>query len=138
MLGERLGESRGKATGTRVLASEGGRVKVDVSFQGKGRILGREISDVGTYWQTVHEDGILYGEGRVRLMTEDGDIADWIGFGVGRPVGAAPAARYAVCGAFQSASERLRGLTETATIVEYDVDADGAYHWTMWAWTAGQ
>ena len=136
MLGEKLGESRGKATGTRVLASEGKRVKVEVSFQGKGQILGREISDTGTYWQTVREDGVLYGEGHVLLMTKEGDIADWTGFGVGRPVGAAPAARYAVCGCFQSASERLHRLTTTATVTEYEVDDQGAYHWTMWEWNA--
>jgi hypothetical protein len=136
MLGEKLGESRGKMTGTRVLPSEGHCVKVEVSFQGKGQILGREISDMGTYWQTVRGDGVFYGEGTVLLMTKEGDSAHWTGFGIGRPAGPAPAGRYAVCGSFQRASERLHRLTTTATVTEYEVDEQGSYHWTMWEWKA--
>ena len=36
MLGELLGESSGRITGTRVLPTEGQQVKVEVSFQGSG------------------------------------------------------------------------------------------------------
>jgi hypothetical protein len=63
-MGERLGEPSGKITGTRVLRSEG-QVKVEVSFQGRGNMLGEEITDFGTYWQSVRPGGVLYGEGDV-------------------------------------------------------------------------
>ena len=43
VMGARLGESSGKITGTRVLTSEGA-VKVEVSFQGRGNMLGEEVS----------------------------------------------------------------------------------------------
>ena len=49
VLGERLGESSGKFTGIRVLPSDGEHVWLEVSFQGRGTLLGREITDTGTY-----------------------------------------------------------------------------------------
>jgi hypothetical protein len=40
MLGEQLGEFRGKVTGQRVLPAEGSRPKVETSFEISGTILG--------------------------------------------------------------------------------------------------
>ena len=79
VLGDRLGESAGKFTGVRVLPSEGGQIKIEVSFQGRGTLLGQEIIDTGTYWQTVRPGGVLYGEGHVLFMTSAGDVVDWVG-----------------------------------------------------------
>jgi hypothetical protein len=135
MLGERLGESAGKITGTRVLPSEGGRIKVEVSFQGQGQILGRPITDVGTYWQTVRPGGTLRGEGHLLMFTEDGAVLDWMGGGIGRPTGAGYKASYGVYGYFDSAPETLDRLLGVVTAIEYEVEEDGAYRWTMWEWT---
>ena len=134
MLGELLGESTGKITGTRVLPSEGQQIKVEVSFQGSGTLLGEAITDIGTYWQTIRPEGVLYGEGHVLMMTRDAGIADWTGFGVGRPTGPAPAAHYGVCGSFQPASGKLARLASVANAIEYDVEQDGTYHWKLWEW----
>ena len=57
MLSDRLGESSGKITGTRVLPSEGQQIGMEVSFQGHGTLLGQEITDTGTYRQTVRPGG---------------------------------------------------------------------------------
>jgi hypothetical protein len=134
MLGELLGESAGKITGTRVLPSEGQQIKVEVSFEGSGTLLGEAITDIGTYWQTIRPVGVLYGEGHVLMMTQDGAIADWSGFGVGRPTGPAPAAHYGACGSFQPASGKLARLASVANAIEYDVEQDGSYHWKLWEW----
>jgi hypothetical protein len=134
MLGELLGESTGKITGTRVLPSEGQQIKVEVSFQGSGTLLGEAITDIGTYWQTIRPEGVLYGEGHVLMMTRDGTIADWTGFGVGQPTGPSPAAHYAVCGSFQPTSGKLARLASVANAIEYDVEQDGSYHWKLWEW----
>ena len=134
MLGEQLGESSGKVTGARVLSTEGQNSKVEVSFQGCGTLLGTEITDFGTYWQVVRPGGILYGEGKVLMLTADGDMAPWAGFGVGRPTGPVPAASYGVCGAFEGASEKLARLNGVATAVEFEVAADSSYRWRLWEW----
>jgi len=134
MLGKLLGEASGKTTGVRVLPTEGQQVKVEVSFQGSGKLLAAEITDIGTYWQTVRPGGVLYGEGHLLMMTKDGEIADWTGFGVGRPTGPSPAAHYGVCGSFQTGSQKLAHLNSVATVIEYDVAEDGSYRWKMWEW----
>jgi hypothetical protein len=134
MLGEKLGESSGKFTATRVL-SAGPEPKLEVSFQGRGTLLGVGITDLGTYWQVVRPGGVLYGEGQVVMLTDDGEMAPWIGGGVGRPTGPGYAASYGVFGSFQTASAKLARLNGVATAMEYDVEEDGSYRWTAWEWT---
>ena len=101
-----------------------------------GRILfkGEDITDMGTYWQIIRPGGVLYGEGRVLMMTKDGGIADWTGFGVGRPTGPSRAAHYACCGSFQTVPEKLARLDGIAAVTEFDVAEDGSYHWKSWEW----
>ena len=135
MLGERLGEASGKITGIRVLPSEGGQVRLEASFQGQGTLLGQPITDFGTYWQTVRPGGVLQGEGHVLMMTADGAIADWVGGGIGRPIGAGFKATYGVTGRFDSATGALERVAAVATAIDYEVEEDGAYRWEMWAWT---
>src|SRR5262249_24258307 len=134
MLGELLGEASGKMAGVRVLPTEDQQIKVEVSFQGQGKVLGQEIGDVCTYWQTTRPGGELYGEGHLVMMTKDGGVGEWIGFGVGQPTGPPPAAHYAVAGHWDSAPAKMARLLGVATVIEYDADQNGNYHWKMWEW----
>ena len=133
-LGDQIGEASGRITGTRVLAPEGQPVKVEVALQGSGTMLGQQITDIGTYWQTLRPGGVLYGEGDNLFLTAEGESAHWTGFGVGRPTGAFPAGHFAVCGSAQSDSQALGRLNEVVTAVEFDVEEDGSYRWTAWEW----
>ena len=134
-LGDQIGEASGKITGTRVLTPLGGHTQqIEVSFHGSGRLLGHDITDIGTYVQTLRPGGVLYGEGEVLYLTADGQSAQWRGFGVGRPTGPFPAGHFAVCGSTQTESRALRRLNEIATVAEYDVDEEGNYHYTTWRW----
>ena len=137
MLGEKLGEASGKMTGLRVLSAEGPMPKVEVSFQGRGTLLGQPITDIGTYWQTIRPGGILYGEGTVVMMTQNGQVTTWSGFGVGRPPGAGFKANYAVCGSFQGPSPELAPLNGISNVCEYNVQENGDYRWEMWEWKPG-
>jgi hypothetical protein len=76
MLGQLIGEASGKVTGFRVVPTEGKPMEIEVSFQGSGKLLGIEITDVGRYRGTP-----LYGEGQALIMTRDGETAEWTGFG---------------------------------------------------------
>ena len=133
-LGEQLGTASGTITGTRVLAPEGQQLKVEVSFSGRGTMLGEDITDFGTYCQTVRSGGVLYGEGDVLWLSNDGESVRWWGFGVGHPTGPPPAGHFGVCGSAQTESQRFARLNSVATVVEYDVDAEGDYRWTLWEW----
>jgi hypothetical protein len=134
MLGELLGEGSGKVTAVRVLPTEGQQVRLEVSIQGKSKLLGVETTDTATYSQTVRPGNVLYGEGHWVVMSREGEIADWTGFGVGKPTGPAPAAHYGVCGSFHTASGRLARLSSLATVLEYDTAEDGTYHFKIWEW----
>ena len=134
-LGDQIGEASGKITGTRVVTPLGGHTRqIEVSFQGSGSLLGHDITDIGTYVQTLRPGGVLYGEGAVLYLTADGESAQWRGFGVGRPTGPFPAGHFAVCGSTETESRALRRLNEIATVAEYDVDEEGNYHYTTWRW----
>ena len=135
-LGDQVGESSGKITGTRVLTPVGGeqQVQMEVSFQGSGNMLGEEITDTATYLQVVRPGGVFYGEGDALWITSDGESAHFAGFGVGTPTGGFPAGHFAVCGSVQTASEKLTRLNSVAIVAEYDVDEHGGYRWTLWEW----
>jgi hypothetical protein len=141
MLGEKLGEASGKASGVRMLRSDGAPNKagstfqLEVSFQGKGTLMGVEIDDMGTYWQVVRPGGVLYGEGEVLILSAEGDSAHWSGFGVGKPSGPPPAARYGVAGHFLSATGKLAHLATVANVIEYEADEHWNYTWRLWEWT---
>ena len=135
MLGDKLGEASGKFAGIRVLPTEGQQVWLEVSFQGQGTLLGQQITDTGTYRQTIRPGGVLYGEGHVLMMSPTGDVADWVGGGIGRPTGPGYQASFGVSGSFHSATGALAAATEVTDVIEYEVDEGGNYHWTMWAWT---
>ena len=87
MLGEVLGEERGKVTVYRVLPPEGGASKVEVSFQSSGTLLGIAETSIATYWSMVRPDGTLFGEGHGIVTGEGGESATWIGNGVGKMAG---------------------------------------------------
>jgi hypothetical protein len=67
-------------------------------------------------------------------LTNAGENVLWRGFGVGRPTGPPPAGHFAVCGWAQTESQSLIRINSVATVIEYDVDAEGNYHWTLWEW----
>ncbi len=134
MLDKLLGEFSGKATFGRVLPTDEQQVKIEVSIQGSGELLGEKVTVFGTYWQTVRPGGVLYGEGHAVMMTADGDTADWNGFGVGSSTGPVPASHYAVCGSFQTTSEKLAHINSVATACEYDTDEDWNFNWKLWEW----
>jgi hypothetical protein len=63
-LGDQIGQASGRITGTRVITPLGTQqAQIEVSFQGNGTLLGQNITEIGTYWQTLRPGGVLYGEG---------------------------------------------------------------------------
>ena len=136
MLSEQIGEASGTVTGVRVLSAEGEASKMEVSFRGRGELLGVAITDMGTFVQTVRPGGILGTESsNVLFLTDDGELASWTGFGVGRPMGAGFSSSWGVAGSMQTSSPKLARLNAVAVLVEYEVEGDGGYRWKAWEWT---
>jgi hypothetical protein len=133
MLGELIGEERGNIIGRRVLPPEGPYPKVEVSFQGSGSILGAEVTNLATYWSSVRASGVLYGEGQGVTMTKDGEIATWVGQGVGRFTERGGVSwRGALY--FQTASQKLARLNGVAVVYEYEVDENDDTYGKFWEW----
>ena len=81
MLGEQIGEFRGKRTGRRVLSVEGG-FKGEASVEDAGTLLGIAAKQIVTGCGTTRPDGSLYGESRALVLGSDGSSATWKGLGV--------------------------------------------------------
>src|SRR4029453_6685218 len=83
MQGEKIGEESGKVTSRRVLPNPGGSPKMETSVQTDLTLLGVKATNMVTYWSAVRPDGTLYGEGHGIVMGKEGDLATFIGQGVG-------------------------------------------------------
>jgi hypothetical protein len=57
---------------------------MEVTFETRGKFVGIDASDVGTYWTVVQANGALYGEGEGFISTEQGDVVQWVGTRRGR------------------------------------------------------
>ena len=132
MLGEQIGEARGKRTGRRVLSVDGG-FKVEVAFETQGKLLGVDNMEIGTYWSESRPDGSLYGEGQGVVITQDGEVATWKGGGVGKFVGGG-AVSYRGAIYYSTASQKLARLNGGAAVFEFDVDAEGNTRAKIWEW----
>lgn len=135
MLGELIGECTGKVAGIRVVSAEGQETKLEVSLRGEGTLSGQPIADFGTLLQSVRPGAVLRGDAHHVMITTHGDVADWVGGGVGRPTGAGFKSSWGAYGRFESLHGALTPLEAVVTAIEFDVEEDGSYRWQMWAWT---
>jgi len=137
MLGEKVGEFRGKITGQRMLPPEGSRPKFETSVEIRGTILGIASTLVGTYWSVLRPDGKLYGEnpGQGVLLTGDGDMALFRATGLGRFTGSGSAVSFRGAAYWETTSQKLARLNQAAHVFEWEVDENGEARFTLWEWT---
>jgi hypothetical protein len=132
MLGEQIGELRGKRTVRRVLSSDSG-FKVEVSFEDAGKLLGADVMELASYTSTSRPDGTLYGEGQGVVITKDGESATWKGQGVGKFTKTGGVS-YRGAVYYSSASPKFARLNSVAGVFEFEADADGNVHSKLWEW----
>ena len=134
MLGEQIGEGKGKRSARRVVAVEP-VFKVEVSFEDVSTLLGVQGMNIGTYTSVPKPDGSLDGYGEGVFATMDGDAVTWKGLGIGHFVeGGGGAVRYTGCLSYSTTSAKLARLNKVAGAFEFDVDAAGNTHSTIWEW----
>ena len=132
MLGELLGEEKGKVTTYRVMKSEGGH-SVEVTFRTEGTVLGAQMRNIGTYSSQVRPGGFLFGEGQGVIMTKDGESISWVGQGTGhfKPTGGV-SFRGAIY--YETASQKLARLNGLAVVYEHETDASDNASSKYWEW----
>src|SRR5437870_12983854 len=133
MLGERIGDDIGKVTSQRVLPNPSGAPRMETTFQASGTILGVSATDTGTYVATLRPDGTLYGEGQGVMMGKGGEVATWVGQGVGRLQKDGAISYRGAC-YYQTASPAWTKLNSIAGIFEYEVDAQGNTKGQLFEW----
>ena len=133
MLGDKIRESTGKVTGRRVLPNPGGGPKIETSFEASGRLLGVKETETGTYVTVVRPDGSLFGEGQGISMGKGGELATWVGQGVGT-IKKDGTVSYRGAVYYQTSAPAWSRLNSVAAIFEYEVDAQGNSRTQAWEW----
>ena len=130
MSGEKIGEGKGQRGMRKVLSTQP-TFKVEVSFEETGKLLGAEGMNMGTYTATTKPDGSLEGIGEGVFATLDGEFVTWRGMGVGRFVEAG-AVHYSGVLSYSTTSAKLAKLNSIAAVFDFDVDAAGKTHSTIY------
>jgi hypothetical protein len=131
MIGEQIGELKGKRTVRRVISVD--PPTAEVSFEDSGQILGVHTTGMGTYTSVVSPDGSIQGSGQGMNMTDDGEAVTWTGTGAGR-FGPGGSVSYRGMLFFKTASKKLTKLNNACGAFEYEVAADGSTVSKFWEW----
>ena len=131
MLGEMIGETTGKRIVRRVVSTD--PLRVEVSFEDSGKMLGVNTTGFGTYTSAVRPDGSIYGEGEGAYMTQDGELVTWKGSGLGT-FKERGAVSYRGILYYQTASQKLARLNKVPAVFEYEIDPEGKTHSKSWEW----
>jgi hypothetical protein len=133
MLGQKIGEYTGKVTGQRVRPSDGGAPRVETSMQLNGPILGVETNTMVTYLSVIRPDGLLYGQGQGVVMGRGGEMATYVGSGVGRfTEDGGISIRGAIY--YQTSSPAWERLNGIAAVFEHEIDQEGNAKGGYWEW----
>lgn len=133
MLGEKLGAESGKVTSQRVLPNPNGGPKMETSFQATGTILGVTETDTGTYSAVGRSDGTVFGEGQGVVMGKSGEMATWVGQGVGT-IKKDGSVSYRGAIYYQTSTPAWSRLNSVAAIFEFDVDSQGNSRSEIFEW----
>ena len=131
MLGEQIGETKGRRLVRRVVSID--PPTAEVSFEDTGQILGIPTTGMGTYTSVIRPDGSISGQGQGLSMTQDGEAITWTGTGVGK-FGPGGSISYRGMLFFQTASQKLARVNNACGAFEYDVDASGDTISKIWEW----
>jgi hypothetical protein len=131
MLGEQIGETKGKRLVRRVVSID--PPTAEVSFEDAGQILGIPTTGMGTYTSVIRPDGSILGQGQGLSLTQDGEAITWTGTGVGK-FGPGGAVSYRGMLFLQTASQKLARINNACAPFEYEVDASGNTTSKMWEW----
>ncbi len=127
MLGELVGEFKGRNIGWRVLPDG----KIETTAQGMGKILGVETFTLSTSIGTM-VNGIFMGEMNSAFTTMEGDTIMAKGVAVGYPSGNGGATRAASIHMTQS--KKFERLNKVLGMHEYQTDMENNFVGKIWEW----
>lgn len=135
MLGEKIFEMESKAMGRRILPGNvPGEVKIEVSFQGTGKVFGIETFDMGTFESRIKAPGVLQCVGQGLSLTKEGEAITWYGTGIGKRTGKGIAAHWAGSLYYSTQIRDLARLNTMQIVFEWDLDENNNSKATTWEW----
>jgi len=131
MLGEQIGELKGKMIGQRVLDAEGPTIETSVSA--RGSIKGIQVIETLTYVARLTSSGVLHVEGHGVIMAGESDLAAYSGEGVGRLTSSGTIWHGAIFYR-TSSTGKLSFLNDVVGLFEAEVDTEGNFSENIWEW----
>jgi len=128
MLGELIGEFKGKNSGYRMLPDG----KMEVTAQGTGKILGIDGFLLSTSVGTMGADGVFMGEGNGSIMTMEGEVVLMKGIAIGYPSANGGTTRTATI--HTTHSKKFARLNKIIGIHEYETDMQDNWTAKIWEW----
>jgi len=132
MLGELIGETKGKISNRNVVSVEGPTIETTVASS--GTLKGVQVNEILTYVASPSSKGILHGIGKGVINTQDGEIATFTGEGIGR-FDASGLLTWRGAIFFHTSSEgKLEFLNNKVGVFEAQVDSPGNFADKTWEW----
>ena len=131
MLGDKIGEVKGKRSVRRVISVD--PPTAEVTFEDSGELFGIATAGIGSYTSVVRADGSIFGNGQGMITTVDGERVTWTGTGLGH-FGPGGSVSYRGMLFFRTTSKKLARLNNCCGAFEYEVDAKGGTVSKMWEW----
>ncbi|MDD4256096.1 MAG: hypothetical protein PHP59_12075 [Methanofollis sp.] len=133
MLGEMIGELKGKVVGQRISHHYGLGLKIERTMESKGTILGTEVTLLATFWSKERPQGGILAKGHGIMTTEKGETAVLQGSGISVP---AQGPGWSMRGVryLQTSGTALSRLNDVALLFEIEIAPDGTVSDRMWEW----
>jgi hypothetical protein len=130
MLGELIGEFKGKISGVRILPDG----KTEMSVHGSGKILGLDATYASTGVFIRMPNGVLMEEGNGLISTIEHDVAIMEIKRIGVAAGKGRSAKFREATYYVTQSEKLMRLNKVIGISEFDTDENGDWTLKIWEW----
>ena len=138
MLGEQIGEEKGKVTGQRVLTitDEDGTPKIETTFSSNAKFKGIDTINTVTYWSVPRPGGMLYGEAKGVVMSKDGtgEVVTFTAYGVGRFTSPGKIRFHGSVYYRTTSTGKLAFLNNVVGLFEHDLDEQGNASSKIWEW----
>jgi hypothetical protein len=132
MLGELIGELKGRISSQRVLDSDGPEIETNISAS--GTLRGVQVTETLSYVAAPSAKGVLSGVGEGVMISSKGEMATYTGQGIGK-FDSSGTLKWRGAIFFKSTSSgELQFLNNLVAVFEAEVDAQENFSDKTWEW----
>ena len=132
MLGELIGEMKGKITGQRVLSVDG--PKMETSVSSRGNLKGAQVTETLTYVASQTSKGVIHGIGNGVIVSTEGELITHTGEATGKFDSSGTLNWRGAIFFTTKSTGKLGSLNNVVGVFEAQVDAEGNFSDKTWEW----